>query len=82
MNTHIYIYIYIYIYTGGGYEDDEDDFQEKEKVVPVAHTPLAVLARPQHAIDKQEELKRKRSDERTSSGKFICIYIMLIRLLN
>jgi hypothetical protein len=48
----------------------------------VAHTPLAVLARPQHAIDKQEELKRKRSDERTSSGKFICIYIMLIRLLN
>jgi hypothetical protein len=38
------------MYTGGGYEDDEDDFQEKEKVVPVAHTPLAVLARPQHAI--------------------------------
>jgi hypothetical protein len=38
------------MYTGGGYEDGEDDFQEKEKVVPVAHTPLAVLARPQHAI--------------------------------
>jgi hypothetical protein len=28
---------------------------------------IAVLARPQHAIDKQEELKRKRSEERTNS---------------
>jgi hypothetical protein len=29
---------------GGSYEDDEDDYQEKEKVVSVAHTPLGECA--------------------------------------
>lgn len=32
-------------------------------------TPSAVLARPQHVVDKQEELKRLRLEDRHSSNK-------------
>lgn len=49
--------------------DTPDAIEKPPAVGHVAVTPSAVLARPQHVVDKQEEMKRRRIEDRNNTNK-------------